>query len=74
MRKETILLSQCHKTYLDYFVAARRLYLIAPDNPSLMREMSKWSCLVDLRTRLQNSINARERRDTNGDNRKDSNR
>lgn len=71
MRKDTILLSQCRKEYTDKFLAVRSLH--TEGNKITYKVMAKWSCLMDLMTRLDNSIQAEQRRKENGDNRKDKN-
>jgi hypothetical protein len=74
MKKDVILLSQCHKEYTQKFLAVRELYKQVPNYAVSYKLMAKWSCLVDLMTRLHNSIIAEERRKKeNGDNGKNKN-
>lgn len=71
-KKGQFTIHQCHKEYSDKFVAVRDLH--KDGNVQTYNLMAKWACLVDLMTKLSNSIKAEERRKENGDNRKDQNR
>lgn len=67
MKRKTILIKQCHAEYVKKYLALREIAKQAPNNPVLDRHMSKWACLMDLMTKLNNSVIAEERRKQNGD-------
>jgi len=72
MKKGEFTIKRCHAEYTDKFLAVRDLH--KDGNQQTYNLMAKWSCLVDLMTRLNNSILAEERRKKDDDNRKNQNR